>query len=82
MVEILSGLGLGDAGGLIVLLDRNPVVERSTRNLPRVSALPAVGLNVFDVLRHPKLLITKAAVAALEERLGPRARTGQAEASE
>jgi large subunit ribosomal protein L4 len=70
MAEILAGIGLAGAGVLIVIPDRDARVERSARNLPRVRVLPVIGLNVFDVLRHPKLLLTRAAVAALETRLG------------
>ena len=32
--------------------------------------LRVAGLNVYDVLRYPKLVLTKAAVAAIEARLG------------
>jgi large subunit ribosomal protein L4 len=44
--------------------------ERSARNLARVSLVPASGLNVYDVLKRDTLVLTKAAVKAIEERLG------------
>jgi large subunit ribosomal protein L4 len=34
-----------------------------------VSLLPAKGLNVYDIMRSGKLVLTKAAVQAIEERL-------------
>jgi ribosomal protein L4 len=34
-----------------------------------VSLLAAAGLNVYDIMRSKKLVLTKAAVAAIEERL-------------
>ncbi len=70
MVEILSALSLGGEGLLIVIEEKNPFVERSARNLPGVSLLRAEGLNVYDVLRHPKLLFTRGALERIDERLG------------
>ena len=43
--------------------------ERATRNIPHIDLLPVQGINVLDVLRRQKLVLTKAALAALEERL-------------
>ena len=40
----------------------------SARNLAKVSLLPAVGLNVYDVLRRDTLVLTRAAIQAIEER--------------
>ena len=48
----------------------NAFVERSARNLRGVGVLRVAGLNVYDVLRHPRLLLTRAALVAIEERLG------------
>jgi hypothetical protein len=38
------------------------------RNLPDIDVLPVQGINVYDILRRKTLVLTKAAVAALEER--------------
>ncbi len=70
VAEILKGLGVGGEGVLIVIHEADPFMERSARNLRGVSVVRAAGLNVYDVLRHPKLVATKAAVAAIEQRLG------------
>jgi len=43
--------------------------ERAARNIPHIDLLPVQGINVLDVLRRQKLVLTKAALAALEERL-------------
>jgi large subunit ribosomal protein L4 len=40
----------------------------AARNLPNIDVLPIQGINVYDILRRRKLVLTKAAVAALEER--------------
>ncbi len=73
VTEILNGLELGDTRVLIVIDGEDPYIERSARNLWKVTVLRVAGLNVYDVLRHKKLLITKAAIAAIEDRLGEKA---------
>jgi large subunit ribosomal protein L4 len=45
-----------------------PGFARAARNIPNVDVLPAQGINVYDILRRRKLVLTKAAVAALEAR--------------
>jgi len=70
VAAMLSALSLDEAGVLIVVDAPNEKLERSARNLPNVSVLRVAGLNVYDVLRHPKLVMTRAALAAIEERLG------------
>jgi large subunit ribosomal protein L4 len=40
----------------------------SARNLSHVSLLPASGINVYDIMRSEKLVLTKAALQAIEER--------------
>lgn len=71
MVELLGSLSLEPGPPLLVVIEgRDPKVERSARNLPWVTVLPAEGLNVYDVLRHPRMLATRGAVGAIEARLG------------
>ncbi|MDD4555746.1 MAG: 50S ribosomal protein L4 [Alphaproteobacteria bacterium] len=41
----------------------------ASRNIVNVDVLPAVGANVYDILRKNKLVLTKDAIACLEERL-------------
>ncbi len=40
----------------------------AARNLPHVDVLPAVGANVYDILKHDTLVLTRAAVEKLEAR--------------
>lgn len=42
--------------------------ERAARNIPHIDLLQVQGINVLDVLRRQKLVLTKAALSALEER--------------
>lgn len=41
---------------------------QAARNIPNIDLLPVQGINVYDILRRKKLVLTKAAVAALEAR--------------
>lgn len=43
-------------------------VARAARNIPHVDILPNAGLNVYDILRAEKLVLTQDAVAAIHER--------------
>jgi len=42
---------------------------KAARNIMHVDVLPQIGANVYDILRHKQLVLTKDAVKALEERL-------------
>jgi large subunit ribosomal protein L4 len=45
-----------------------PSFARAARNIPNIDLLPVPGINVYDILRRRKLVLTKAAVEALEAR--------------
>lgn len=60
---------LGAENALIVLPEKDAVIERSARNLPSVKTLRVEGLNVYDILKHDKLVLLEGAIAKLEERL-------------
>lgn len=60
---------LGWANALII--DGAAVNENfglAARNVPHIDVLPVQGINVYDILRREKLVLTKAAVEALQER--------------
>lgn len=80
MAGILAGLELTGQSVLIVLDAPNPTVEVSARNIPGVDIVRAEGLNVFDVLRHKALLITREALSQIEARLGKKTAAGEASA--
>ena len=44
--------------------------QLSARNLADVALLPVAGINVYDIMRSDKLVLTTAAVKAIEARLG------------
>ena len=41
---------------------------RAARNVPHIDVLPIQGINVYDIMRRQKLVLTKAALDALEAR--------------
>ena len=58
--------------GSVLIIDGPAVDEsfaRAARNIPKVDVLPVEGLNVYDILRREKLVLTRSAVDALEARL-------------
>jgi len=63
----------GVLGWKSVLIIGGPVLDvnfaRAARNIPHIDVLPQQGCNVYDILRRETLVLTRAAVAHLEERL-------------
>jgi large subunit ribosomal protein L4 len=43
-------------------------VRTAARNIPNIDVLPVAGINVYDVMRRHKLVLTRAAIDALEAR--------------
>jgi large subunit ribosomal protein L4 len=70
VAAMLGGLGLAGQSVLIVIAGPQPQLELSARNLPGVSVIRTEGLNVYDVLRHAKLVIARDALDAIAARLG------------
>ncbi|MEO0613824.1 MAG: 50S ribosomal protein L4, partial [Pseudomonadota bacterium] len=60
---------MGVANALIVDTEVSEAFSLQARNIPHVDVLPVIGANVYDILRRDKLILTKAALAGLEERL-------------
>ena len=66
MVEILNALQV-DRKALIVTADGDVNVYKSARNIPGIKPVRADFMSVYDILNHDKLVITKDAVAKVEE---------------
>lgn len=67
LVKSLKGLGLTSVLVIDDAIDENFALAAG--NIPHVDVLPQQGANVYDILRHDTLVLTKAAVEKLEERL-------------
>lgn len=67
LIAHFGGLGLANA----LIIDGAQVdagFAAAARNIPHVDVLPVQGINVYDILRRQKLVLTKAALDALEAR--------------
>jgi len=67
LVGQFAGLGIENA--LIIsgtTVDEN--FAKAARNIPNVDVLPVAGLNVYDILRRKKLVITKEAAEGIKAR--------------
>jgi large subunit ribosomal protein L4 len=67
LIERFEKLGLSNA----LVIDGAEVeksFQKAARNIPQIDVLPVVGINVYDILRRNKLVLTKAAIDALEAR--------------
>jgi large subunit ribosomal protein L4 len=79
MVACLAGLGV-EGSALIVLGGRDDAIQRAGRNLPHVKVILASGLNVYDVLGHATLILTREAMEQVAARLGDTATAPAADA--
>jgi len=66
MVSILNNLKV-DKSALIVLSNDSELTARAARNIPGVKTAYVNTINVFDLLKYEKFIITKEAVAKVEE---------------
>jgi large subunit ribosomal protein L4 len=64
---VLKALGIPSA--LVVDRRENALLTKSVRNLADAKYLAPEGLNVYDILNYPALLISKEAVKAVESRI-------------
>jgi large subunit ribosomal protein L4 len=67
LLDYFGKLGLDNA----LIIDGSEVeanFRRAARNIPNIDVLPVQGINVYDILRRHKLVLTKAALDALEAR--------------
>jgi large subunit ribosomal protein L4 len=62
--EVLKRFDIDKA--LVVIDGANPNLELSARNLPNVKVLRAEGVNVYDLMKYPNLIVTEGAVSQLE----------------
>ncbi len=79
LVGAFEKLGLSNAL-FIDGTDLDMGFARAARNIPNIDVLPVQGINVYDILRRRKLVLTRAAVAALEARFQNGTKRGAKEA--
>jgi large subunit ribosomal protein L4 len=66
MVEVLGNLKV-DTSALLVIAGKDDSVEKSARNIPGIKTAFVNTINVFDILKYDKFIITKDAVEKVEE---------------
>lgn len=69
--KVFAGIakGLNAEKALIVTGEKNERLEMSSRNVPGVKVLRTQGLNVYDILKYPKLVLVQPALEGIEGRL-------------
>ncbi|MBC7159170.1 MAG: 50S ribosomal protein L4 [Porphyrobacter sp.] len=68
---VAETMGRNGWTGKVLVIDGASVetgFKRAAGNLPGVNVLPAIGANVYDILKHDTLVLTRAAVEQLEAR--------------
>jgi large subunit ribosomal protein L4 len=71
MAQVLEALAV-TSGALIVLPEKSETVERAAGNLDNVKTLLYRNLNLADLLKYQRLILTPAAVAEIERLWGPK----------
>lgn len=66
MIKVLEALGT-DKKTLLVLPELDEVVVKSARNIKGITPVTVTELNTYDILNHNNIVITKDAVAKIEE---------------
>ena len=66
MADAMKNLKIADKA-LVILEDKNEIVQKSARNLADVRTISVATINIFDLLKYKKLILTQEAVKKLEE---------------
>jgi large subunit ribosomal protein L4 len=67
MVGVLGKLNVAEKSALVVISGSDNTIIRSARNIPGVKTASVNTLNVYDILKHEKFVVTRDAVAGIEE---------------
>ena len=67
MVGVLGSLNVAEKTALVVIAGNDKTIVRSARNIPGIKTSSVNTLNVFDILKHDKFVVTLDAVAGIEE---------------
>jgi len=77
-IKSLGTLGLGETKTLIVDSLENDNLLLSARNVRRTKVVNSYSLNIYDLLYHEKLVLSRAAVDEIAELLDPQSRKARA----
>ncbi len=65
MIKVLDAVKAGKA--LVVLPEKDEIVERASGNIPNVKTTLVGTLNVYEILKYDTLILTKDSLAKIEE---------------
>ena len=68
---LVATFGQNGWSGKVLVIDGESVNDgfsKAARNIPGVNVMPAMGANVYDILKHDTMVLTKDAVEKLEAR--------------
>jgi len=65
VIKMLKALDVKKA--LIVVAESNENIYKSARNIPGIDIIPVNNINIYDILKYEKFVITKEAVSKIEE---------------
>ena len=67
MVRFLEDFKVESGKTLVVLAEQNEIVMKSADNIQGVLTMTSQGINVYDLLNHSRVFVTKDAIAQIEE---------------
>ena len=67
IVSMLKNLEATDKSALVVINGKDEKIVRSARNIPGVKTAYVNTLNVFDILKYEKFIVTRDAVGGIQE---------------
>jgi large subunit ribosomal protein L4 len=71
IIKFLAGHKVKEGDNVVIVVDtKNPELVRATGNIQGVKLVQATYLNVYTILNADTIIITNAAVIAIEEWLG------------
>jgi large subunit ribosomal protein L4 len=71
LVAQLRALGVGGQPTLLVLAHVSDELKRTARNVPWLAVETPAHASVYQVLRHPRIVLDRPAMLALQEALSP-----------
>ncbi len=67
--SLIGNKNFNQGSALLIDVNVNENFAKSAANIPGLNAIPVIGANVYDILKHQQLILTSDAVSALEARL-------------
>ncbi|MDD5604684.1 MAG: 50S ribosomal protein L4 [Dehalococcoidales bacterium] len=77
MAEVMKALGIGETT-LVALEQPDTNIIKSARNIPNIKTIQARQLNIVDIMKYRKLLITESALRQVEAIWGAASANGEA----